>query len=891
MKRFVSLFLLSVLCLMAQALWADNEVTYYSCDFEDAEEMQNWVLNVGTKGRTSPNKWYVGAAGSFGPNSQNGLYISTADDTTTAAYTASVGGFIVAYRPLNLETGNYSLLFDWIGNGKDADAIYVCYLPASTATNSNHGTSVITPPTWIPSSAATARGGEYWQSCTGNITADGNPGKLAIVFYYAQGVPLEPSFAIDNILIQQNACSAPTNVRFDRKTNTMSWMGISSSWYDVFVLDVYTNTSLSYEGILGRSFTIPDPLADGYYRCYVRQHCMSTSYSAWSSTYAILVSSQCIDYLDLTPDNSGAAKCYWSTDKDDYDQYMYQHAGQIDYGSSSELSRHTIHYKKGETDPRTGGQLKTIPDDEIASVRINGSRYQNQAEWNGSTVEYEYVVESDAMSQLKLRFASVHEYCDTTASFGGHSKDGTARFMVDIRSAVSGEVFLRKVYKWGYGDTLQWHYLTANEGFYWLDWQTIYFPLSEHIGDSLIIRFTANNCKWGGHEGYAYFTLGCKQFESFNTDCWNFDIDHFTAPEGYLYRWYKADEDSVALSDSSVLYISKTDTAIYMLDLISLTDSTDQYTLTANPNPVGPRAEVQEEVVLSDTCYLVTFTNRSHVARVNRVTGVETPEDNMQLLSLMWDFGDGTPLQENKSAVVTHTYPKRGGDYTVRVYAAFGDRSCVDTLEIPLSLAQGEYMLTTISKHGAVTKSGVYEVNSRIPLEATPDEGFEFVMWSDGSAQNPHVLTITQDTTIWALYSKVNTSWELRADEWIDNQLQMSWAGIEQAEQYDLNLFYDARHILTKEIEADGSDADVQVLADGLEAEMTYIYSLDAWQGAMTAMDAKSGQIITPLPQTDLIRVHDENTDEEAPAYNILGQPVDDTYHGIVIRNGRKHVQ
>ena len=59
----------------------------------------------------------------------------------------------------------------------------------------------------------------------------------------------------------------------------------------------------------------------------------------------------------------------------------------------------------------------------------------------------------------------------------------------------------------------------------------------------------------------------------------------------------------------------------------------------------------------------------------------------------------------------------------------------------------------------------------------------------------------------------------------------------------------------------------------------------------MTAMDAKSGQIITPLPQTDLIRVHEENTDEEAPAYNILGQPVDDTYHGIVIRNGRKHVQ
>ena len=41
-------------------------------------------------------------------------------------------------------------------------------------------------------------------------------------------------------------------------------------------------------------------------------------------------------------------------------------------GYDNENSLHTIQYIPGDTDPRTGGQLKTIPDDEIASVRLGG---------------------------------------------------------------------------------------------------------------------------------------------------------------------------------------------------------------------------------------------------------------------------------------------------------------------------------------------------------------------------------------------------------------------------------------------------------------------------------------------------------------------------------------
>ena len=34
-----------------------------------------------------------------------------------------------------------------------------------------------------------------------------------------------------------------------------------------------------------------------------------------------------------------------------------------------------------------------------------------------------------------------------------------------------------------------------------------------------------------------------------------------------------------------------------------------------------------------------------------------------------------------------------------------------------------------------------------------------------------------------------------------------------------------------------------------------------------------------------------DTSDPSDALYNILGQPVDDTYHGIVIRNGKKMLQ
>ena len=58
MKRNLIIILMS----MVSAIISAQTLTSYSCDFENAQELRNWVLNSGNKGNTSVNKWYCGAA-------------------------------------------------------------------------------------------------------------------------------------------------------------------------------------------------------------------------------------------------------------------------------------------------------------------------------------------------------------------------------------------------------------------------------------------------------------------------------------------------------------------------------------------------------------------------------------------------------------------------------------------------------------------------------------------------------------------------------------------------------------------------------------------------------------------------------------------------------------
>ena len=65
------------------------------------------------------------------------------------------------------------------------------------------------------------------------------------------------------------------------------------------------------------------------------------------------------------------------------------------------------------------------------------------------------------------------------------------------------------------------------------------------------------------------------------------------------------------------------------------------------------------------------------------------------------------------------------------------------------------YTLTVQAEgNGTVTGGGEYKEGEIAVLTATPEEGYAFSQWSDGNTDNPRNITMTQDTTLTAVFVK-----------------------------------------------------------------------------------------------------------------------------------------
>ena len=59
------------------------------------------------------------------------------------------------------------------------------------------------------------------------------------------------------------------------------------------------------------------------------------------------------------------------------------------------------------------------------------------------------------------------------------------------------------------------------------------------------------------------------------------------------------------------------------------------------------------------------------------------------------------------------------------------------------------------SEGGTVSpQSGSFEEGSSVTFTATPSAEYEFTKWSNGSTQNPLILTVTSDLTLQATFTK-----------------------------------------------------------------------------------------------------------------------------------------
>ena len=689
---FIAVLLTCVCVLRAQS------ITSYTCDFEDPTENAQWVLNSGPKASGCYNQWYVGAAGgAFGLAGSNGLYVSVQNtDTDINTYSTTQSEYVTSYRELTLAAGTYTLRFDWRCYGDSADGIFVFWVDdATTNTNSNWDKNRnLSVPKYAPTGSPIYRGRQIWQSTTTTITSTGATGKLVVVWYNIRNQVFAPAGAIDNIEIYPGVCAAPTAIHYDGDNSSLSWSG-SATEYDVVMYNAHTETTSTYYGIRGNSLKLNGMSDEGMYHFYIRSACDANCHSKWvfTSKFVWLKGARCIDMFDLTPDNSGAAKCFsGSTENIKLD------IGQVDFGYQDEQSLHTIHYVKDERDPRTGNQLKTIPDGEIASIRLGGLWLSDGNK--SSTVEYEYSVEAGVSDLLELKYATILEYADY------HTEAEEARFKLEVLSnGVPVDACGQRDFKAGFGETGSWHkYMYQNPAggerdILWSDWQTVTISLRDYVNQTLTIRLTAYSCTATIHIGYAYFTINCRGGDLQGIACGDFSTDHFEAPDGFNYRWYRADDPTkTVLSTDQVFNIAADDPSVYLLDCIDRTKSNCYYTLEANPNPRFPQAKGNVKAITGSECVNhAEFAQTCSVVRINRQTydSIFTDEP---VESVVWDFGDGSAPVATMDKRVFHEYPKEGGEYRIKLTTSMSNGLCEDSCCFNITVPN----ITTPDSHDSI---------------------------------------------------------------------------------------------------------------------------------------------------------------------------------------------
>ncbi|MBR5983285.1 MAG: fibronectin type III domain-containing protein [Bacteroidales bacterium] len=312
----------------------------YTCNFEDDEDIQNWLLGNGDQ----TNKWYIGEGANNG--GENGLYISN-DNGENNTYDYSMGSYVYASRDIQIdEPSYYQINFDWRAYGFNYFGLYEidllrAFLISSTLTpnleggNSNGMLDAQlsslneTPEGWIDVSE---KGGPLlneseWQNSSTEVNLE--PGNYKLVFYWQNfGIGEEygaknPPAAIDNISIRRITCLSVNNMRVADVTSnsaSISWeeRGESTSWEIVVSTEILDETQLDLENAV--IVNEQDYAATGLspttkYNVYVRSVCSDDENSAWKSTNftTLYNSANILYYCDFEDENENANWSFWDT--------------------------------------------------------------------------------------------------------------------------------------------------------------------------------------------------------------------------------------------------------------------------------------------------------------------------------------------------------------------------------------------------------------------------------------------------------------------------------------------------------------------------------------------------------------------------------------------------
>lgn len=707
--RVFALAVLSVFLFCSYA-YAQNPVQIsvpYSMGFEleDSAKLSQWRLNDGADLSICKERWVIGTA--VKTEGKRSLYISY-DEGATCTFD-TVWNTSYAYFDFTIPSGQYELSFDWRCLG--GDETYMCaavgIAKQMTSMDCNYERAEF--PDYIQSFAESGyrvmRGCSRWQHVSVPFASNGT---RVYRLYFAwrnknrdSKLPNPVSACVDNIQITTRNCAKPANLEAEVVGDSVvvTWTGTSAQYCIEYRR--YGREKWSVQtGIRDERFVI-EGLDEGAYDIRVRGVCNDVDTSAYTyrTSFGVYYPDRhCINYVDLHGEDVVATYGTFSN--------PYANIGVYDtaFTDDPKYWRHTINWDPDEYDPRTGGRLKIVPEEEVASVRLGN--------WNvgaeGESLSFFYTVDGENASILLLKYAVVLEDPN-------HGPADQPHFNLEILDEWGNLIDYTCGTADFYADSQRPGWNTFGS-VTWKDWTTIGLNLDAYDGERLEVRLTTRDCNWSGHFGYAYFTMGCAAAKIVSTSCGDDAQMSIAAPSGFAYEWFdKYDNpvpDSIKSEDGRTLLIDPSDTTTYRCHLTYIEEETCGFDLYSSARPRFPIAEFEWQYEPANCQNRVKFINKSHImTKFNNVTEhhYDQPCDEYE-----WDFGNGQVGSEKNPVII---FPNKGGFFNVVLYASIAEGRCVkDTSLIIFLPSIGDKELridTTICEGGYIVFGPQYAGEER----------------------------------------------------------------------------------------------------------------------------------------------------------------------------------
>ena len=488
-------------------------------------------------------------------------------------------------------------------------------------------------------------------------SAANQPGAAGFVLRVRAGTGSNPS--ADNVSVSSLTSTSATLSWRDLSQNNSGWTirydttsynlrsSIHSSSTSATITNLRPNTKYYY----AISNNLDDPNGE-------EKGCASPMGSF--ITPAVPSGSGCLDFLDL---ESEYAHCYSGNYADPKVK-----EGIIDFGQDSIASRHTVVTTPSFDARAFNGQdyLRTIPDGESASIRLGNWQIGAQSE----CVTYQYTVDTNKFDLLLLKYAVVLQEPN-------HAFEQQPMFLLTITDE-HGNSLNTDCYTAYFVpglNTDNWN-VGNQPNILWKDWSTIGVDLSPLQGRTIYINLITRDCLEAAHYGYAYYVMKCGRKEVDIASCGNQVENTFTPPEGFGYRWYKADNKNVTLSQERVLNVSSEGT--YLCDLSFLGASGNSqcnFTMRAIAGPHHPYAQfdlTETDHHIDPECKTrALFKNNSIITRDEAHQHPTLDEGGIKY---QWII-DSIPYPDEPSY-----FDFTEGTHTVSLIASLSDHSCADTL-------------------------------------------------------------------------------------------------------------------------------------------------------------------------------------------------------------------